>query len=247
MSLYTFLTNNIFVNTILIVCGLDAKKELSVGQWKAFKYNSNKSLQQNAGFSHSQEVEEALQKVQDKLLTTFKSHVALKSNVLDIGCGPGIYMKLLDQDYNVSGVDISEGMLSVARNELPNNTFYYGNFLSLNFPNKYQAIYSISVLEYVPVSKIHLFFKKCADNLNKDGLLFIQYPHAIKKFDLYYPDRNYINYSPTLITKIAQKYFTVIENNHSYDGREACVYDNKPYPTQSKTFKNGYLLIAKKK
>jgi cyclopropane fatty-acyl-phospholipid synthase-like methyltransferase len=247
MGLYSKLTNNIIINNILIATGLDAKKELSVGQWKAFKYDNDKSIQQNAGFSHSPEVEEALKKVKDKLVKYLASEVPAKGNVLDFGCGPGIYMKMLANDYTVSGVDISEGMLQAASKLLPDNKFYLGNFLSINFDEKYNAIYSISVLEYIPVSKIDEFFKKCANIMHEGGLLFIQYPHALKKIDLYYADRNYINYSPEFITKIASRYFNVIENKHSYDERNTCEYDTKPYQTESKTFKNGYLLIATKK
>lgn len=247
MSLYSKITNNIIVNNILIATGLDAKKELAVGQWKAFKYDNSKSVQQNAGFSHSQEVEDSLEKVKIKLKAQLKTHVKQNSNILDFGCGPGIYMKMLSSDYNVIGVDISEGMLRSAYELMPANKFYLGNFLNINFEETYQAIYSISVLEYIPVSKIDAFFKKCSKLLNSKGLLMIQYPHALNKIDLFYPDRNYINYSPAFITKVASKYFNIIENKHSYDDRNTCVYDTKPYPTDSKTFKNGYLLIATKK
>ena len=247
MRFYSLLTNNIIVNNFLITTGLDAKKELAVGQWKAFNYNPSKSIQENAGFSHKPDVEEALEIVKQKLVEQLKTHVNLQAKILDFGCGPGIYMKMLANYYEVSGVDISENMLASANKLLPNNKLYFGNFLAINFKDKYQAIYSISVLEYIPVSKIAAFFKKCADCLEENGLLFIQYPHALRKLDLFYPDRNYINYSPAFINKMASSYFTIIENKHSYDQRDTCKYDTKPYPTKSKTFKNGYLLIALKK
>ena len=247
MGIYSKLTNNIFINNILIALRLDAKKELSVGQWKSFKYNNSKSIQQNAGFSNSIEVDEALGKVKNKLIDSLKTYVSKDSKVLDFGCGPGIYMKIISENYDVSGVDISEEMLTKAHELLPNNKFYLGNFFNVKFDDKFQAIYSISTLEYIPVSLIDYFFKKCSDIMNKDGLLFIQYPHALRKLDLHYPDRNYINYSPEFISKVASNYFTIIENNQCFDSRLTCKYDNNPYPTSSKVFKNGYLLIATKK
>lgn len=247
MSLYSLLTNNIFINNFLIATGFDAKKEMSLGQWRSFKYNTDKSLQQNAGFSHTVEVDAAIEKVKNKLVEWLKIYAPVSTEVLDIGCGPGVYMKVLTSDYKISGVDVSEEMLERAYDLLPESKFYLGNFLNISFEQKYQAIYSISVLEYIPVSKIDAFFKKCAQIMNDKGLLFIQYPHALKKMDLFYPDRNYINYSPAFISKRAAKYFTVIENRQSYDGRDTCVFDDKPYPTDSKNFKNGYLLVAIKK
>lgn len=247
MSLYTFLTNNILINNLLIALKLDAKKELPAGHWKAFKYDDKKSIQQNAGFSHTPEVEEALQLIKSKLTQTLKTNIQHGSRILDIGCGPGIYMDLLKDNYQVSGIDVSEEMLVAASRILPKNELYKGNFLNAEFKENFDAIYSISVLEYVPVSQISRFFEKCSELLNKDGILFIQYPHALKRSDLYYPDRNYINYSPLQIEKIAQKFFSVLEHKQSFDGRPICNFDTSPYPTSSKTFKNGYLLIARKK
>ncbi len=247
MSLYALLTNNSIVNTILIWLKLDAKKELPAGHWKAFVYNPDKSIQQNAGFSHTPEVEEALAIVKAKLKLTLSTYLKQNDTVIDFGCGPGIYIEMLKNQYQVIGVDVSEQMINTANKKLPTNKFYLGNFITLHFPEKAQALYSISVLEYVPVSQLDVFFKKCADVLTANGIIFIQYPHALSKRDLYYPDRNYICYSPQKVSEVASTYFEVMENKQSYDGRETCVVDLKPYPTASKTFKNGYLLIAKKK
>lgn len=247
MSLYALLTNNCIVNTILIWLKLDAKKELPAGHWKAFTYNSAKSIQQNAGFSHTPEVEESLAIVKAKLKVTLGTYIKHNDTVIDFGCGPGIYVEMLKDQYNVIGVDVSEQMINIARKKLPTNQFYLGNFITLPFPVKAQALYSISVLEYVPVSQLSVFFKKCADVLTAHGIIFIQYPHALSKRDLYYPDRNYICYSPQKVSEVASRYFEVIENKQSFDGRATCVIDEAPYPTASKTFKNGYLLIAKKR
>ncbi len=247
MSLYDTLSNNRFINNILIATGYDAKLQMAAKQWKLFNYNSKKTIQENAGFSHTEDVEKALEIIKTKLKNTLSNNLTPNSLILDFGCGPGIYMDLLKDDYNVEGIDVSDAMIASAKKTLPNNLFYLGNFLLTDFNKTYNAIYSISVLEYVPVSKIDSFFKKCASLLNKDGVLFIQYPHALCKADLYYPDRNYINYSPALLSKIASNYFTIIENKQSFDDRETCIYDEKPYPTLSKVFTNGYLLIAKKK
>ncbi|MDX2171662.1 MAG: methyltransferase domain-containing protein [Bacteroidota bacterium] len=247
MGLYSLLTNNIIINNILIALKLDYKKELAAGQWKAFKYDEKKSVQQNAGFSHTPEVDDAIEKVKNKLQFTLKELIPNKSNVLDFGCGPGIYLNLLQENYDVTGVDVSEGMLQAAAKLVPTAKLYHGNFLNIQFDKKFNAIYSISVLEYVPVSQIDNFFKKCSNILENKGIIVIQYPHALNKKDLHYPDRNYINYSPELISKIAGKYFTILEHTQSFDSRPVCKYDEKPYSTTSKTFKNGYLLIAQKK
>lgn len=247
MSLYNLLSNNRFVNNLLIATGYDAKLQMAAKQWKLFNYNTSKTVQENAGFSHTAEVENALGIVKQKLKDTLKTHVPAGGRVLDFGCGPGIYLNMLKDDYHVEGIDVSAAMIASAKQQLPDTIFYQGNFLLTDFSHAYHAIYSISVLEYVPVSKIHEFFAKCAALLEPNGIIFIQYPHALNKADLYYPDRNYITYSPALISRVAGAYFEILENRQSYDGRDTCDYDRKPYPTTSKVFTNGYLLIARKK
>lgn len=245
MSIVTFIPK-VIRNRFLIWSKLDRKVWPSDGRWKSFKYDPSKTIQQNAGFSHTPEVEAALQIVKNKLASTLDKHVQKGSAILDIGCGPGIYMDMLKEAYEVVGVDISQEMLQSASHKLPKNKFYCGNFMDIDFNEHYSAIYSISVLEYIPVSRIDDFFNKCASLLCSGGILFIQYPHALRIRDLLYPNLNYINYSSKFISRTASKYFRIIENNHSFDGRPACWYDNNAYPTATCTFKNGFVLIAQK-
>ena len=246
MSALTFIPKVIY-NRIMILLKLDAEKEVAGEPWRAFKYNPAKTLQQNAGFSHTPEMDETLQRIKAKLVKTLRETVATKGTILDFGCGPGIYMDMLKNYYNVVGVDISGEMLQVASALLPTNRFYHGNFFEVKFDEKFSAVYSIGVLEYVPVSRLERFFRKCSDLLDDGGMLFIQYPHALRIRDLLYPNLKYINYSPKLIQRVAAKYFSIVENAHCFDGRPACLYDREPYPTTSRIFKNGYILIAKKK
>ncbi len=246
MSIATFIPK-VILNRFLIWSKLDRKVWSSDGHWKHFRYDPARSAQQNAGFSHTPEVDETLQRVKDKLIAALNQHVDKGNTILDFGCGPGIYMKMLDKDYHVVGVDISDEMLQSASRLMPENKFYCGDFLDIHYDERFSAIYSIGALEYISVSRIHNFFKKCADILNPKGLLFIQYPHAVRIWDLFYPNLSYINYSPKLISRIASRYFQVLENCQAFDGRPACWYDKHPYPTSTRIVKNGYLLIAKKK
>ena len=244
---YNFLSNNILVNNILIFLRLDAKMQLAARQWKLFRYNKNKTIQENAGFSHREEVEDALKKIKAELSEIIKNEILQKSNLLDFGCGPGIYMKMFSENYNVVGIDVSPEMINQAKTLVPYGKFYLGNFLITDFSEKFKMIYSISVMEYIPVSKIETFFKKLSSLLEKDGLIFIQYPHALNLKDTFYPNRNYICYSPNLIEKIALKYFSIISHQQSYNGKHVKRYDADPYIQNGFTFKNGYLLIARRK
>lgn len=247
LKIYSFLTNNMFVNAVLISLKLDHKLQLAAGQWKAFQYNSKKSVQENAGFSHKPEVQQAIDKLKVDFTFFVQDKIALNSAILDFGCGPGIYLKLIENNYKISGIDVSHEMIEKAKNDLPNGIFYCGNFMGQNFDKKFSLIYSISVLEYVPVSQIGAFFEKCYSLLEDNGYIFIQYPHALSYKDTCYPDRNYISYSPLLIESSIENYFTIVSHKQFFDDRIIGKYDPKPYPTSSKDFRNGYLLIAQKR
>ena len=246
LKIYILFSNNVVTNNILIWFNLDHKFQLSTRQWKVFSYNNKKSDQENAGFSHKPDVQKAIDVLKTKFTEFITTNIPKIKNILDFGCGPGVYLKLLNTDYTISGIDVSPAMIEQAKHILPKGEFYCGNFLLQDFKKKYAVIYSISVLEYVPASQIKSFFKKCYANLDENGYLFIQYPHALKQSDLFYPDRNYINYSPKRIEKYCSPYFTIKTHEQFFDGRKITDYDKNPYPTPSKDFRNGYLLIAQK-
>ncbi|HKC68188.1 MAG TPA: class I SAM-dependent methyltransferase, partial [Bacteroidia bacterium] len=153
--------------------------QLSLRQWKAFSYNKNKSDQENAGFSHRIEVQNAIDKLKSDFCAFLDGNIQQNSEILDFGCGPGVYLSMLYGKYKISGIDVSQAMINKAKSNLPDGNFYCGNFLTYCFPKKYKLIYSISALEYIPVSQLKSFFEKCYNLLNKGGYIFIQYPHAL--------------------------------------------------------------------
>src|SRR4030081_3233158 len=79
-------------------------------------------------------------------------------HVLDVGCGPGFYVKqLLDQvggGGSVTGVDVSRAMLAVAAKRVDghdNVAFYEAEATQLPVPDHaFDAAVSVQVLEYVP-------------------------------------------------------------------------------------------------
>jgi SAM-dependent methyltransferase len=63
------------------------------------------------------------------------------ATVLDLGCGTGSIAALLAGEYQVSGLDISPGMLAVAREKLPEGTtLYLGDMASFSLDVKFDVI-----------------------------------------------------------------------------------------------------------
>ena len=84
--------------------------------------------------------------------TTIKLLGDLKGkNVLDLGCGPGIYAKILSKKgAKVKGIDISDKEIEIARKDNPKIDFEVGTIEKLPYKNKsFDVVLSALVLEYL--------------------------------------------------------------------------------------------------
>lgn len=95
-------------------------------------------------------------------------------SLLDVGCGTGIHdVELCDKDkISVLGIDISENMISKAKKlheDRGGNAcsceFIISDFATMNFDEKYDAVLSLGVLEYI--EDIVPFLKKMTQVSNK--------------------------------------------------------------------------------
>ena len=240
--------DNIIVNNFAIVLNFENKLKNIDKHWIYFSYDSSKSLQENVGFSHKAEVEEALLKTHKDLVSVAGLYLIKGDSILDIGCGTGLYLEEFSgSDYMLYGIDMSKQMINVAKQHLPNVHFVIGDFMRQKIDRKFNLIYSISVLEYISRTDMHAFFRKLHTSLAQNGIIFIHYPHALSAYDLMYPDLNYIKYSPYVVERISSKYFDILSHKHGFDNRIVKRFDANPYKSTRGTFKNGYLLIARKK
>ena len=78
----------------------------------------------------------------------------LKSNhsVLDIGCGTGAFTaEIARKCKRVTGVDISQTQIDLARKNIPTGRFLHGDAASVQFPAaSFDAVISFYALEHIP-------------------------------------------------------------------------------------------------
>lgn len=102
-----------------------------------------------------------------------------RQNVLEIGCGTGRHtLRLLAAENNVTGIDISEGMLSQLRikTDSPSLHLIHGDFLSKDIPNgPFDSILASLVLEHI--SELDGFFSTSKKELKRNGNLFLSEIH----------------------------------------------------------------------
>ena len=61
-------------------------------------------------------------------------------NVLELGCGTGSILKRLQDAYEVSGLDISEKMLSVARKKVPRSKLFRQDMVDFQIDGRFDVI-----------------------------------------------------------------------------------------------------------
>ena len=97
------------------------------------------------------------------------------ANVLDVGCGAGVPVTLfLSEQFRVTGVDISEQQIALARQRVPNATFLKQDMLELDVPSQsFDAVTCFYSLIHVPRDKHALALANMHRALTVGGYLLI--------------------------------------------------------------------------
>lgn len=86
----------------------------------------------------------------------FINYIKEGDSVLDVGCGNGRLLELLeDKHINYLGIDISEKLIELAKKKYPQNNFLVADNLNLPFPNNnFDKVFSIAVLHTIPSEEL---------------------------------------------------------------------------------------------
>lgn len=247
--------NNKWINPLLKAFNLDAVLNDLSQDYIDFKPDRTKSLQEIAGYSNKPEINSTLSSIHEQLISTVETQRASYSgthfNVLDIGCGPGLYLQNFKEGYDLTGIDISNSMCLIAKEQVPSATIIHDHFLNHHFEKKFDAVYSIGVLIYFSKTQVDRFFTKIHNLLNTNGIVFISYPHAFREKDLSYHDYTYVHYSPEYLEKIVSPAFEIIHHMHQDQKTRITDFDRNPLINQtnydSRSYFNSSILILRKK
>lgn len=91
-----------------------------------------------------------------KLLLKFIKYLPKNSRVLDLGCGAGVPVSkfLADNRYKVTGIDFSDGMLRLARKNVPKAKFLKMDMTKLRLKeNSFDGAVSFYAIIHVPREK----------------------------------------------------------------------------------------------
>lgn len=95
--------------------------------------------------------------------------------ILDVGCGSGRDTKVFcDHGFILTGVDLSEKLLEIAKHEAPTATFLKEDIRSMNFPvNSFDGIWAQASLLHIKHDEIHAILKTFYSIMKPNGTLYV--------------------------------------------------------------------------
>lgn len=105
-------------------------------------------------------------------------------DILEIGCGTGRHTVRLAAHNNVTGIDVSAGMIAAARSKLPAGTnLIEGDFVTYNGfpPGSFDVAVTSLVLEHI--QDLPMFFTQLAKVLRPHGQFFMSEIHPARTAD----------------------------------------------------------------
>ena len=114
----------------------------------------------------------------EETLSTLKDHDG-EIRALEIGCGNGRdaaeIVKRVD-DY--LGVDISENLIDLAREKVPEADFEVADIESYDFPENLDAVFAFASLIHAPKDSLRNVFERVKNALNDGGVFRISLKYA---------------------------------------------------------------------
>jgi ubiquinone/menaquinone biosynthesis C-methylase UbiE len=97
------------------------------------------------------------------------------NTLLDVACGTGGHMTYLQDHFQVSGLDLSQEMLAVARKKFPETPFYHGNMIDFSLDTHFDIIICMyGSIGFVKTrANLKLTLKNMVKHLLPGGLVII--------------------------------------------------------------------------
>lgn len=156
----------------------------------------------------------------EKIALFQKNHLGTgKTAILDVGCGPGNhsrYLYSLNNQYHITGIDLSEKMIELAQMNAPFCRFIQGDIRNLNLNTKYDAVIASFCIVHLSDSEVTEFIAQTSTLLNSNGFLYLSFIEGdqagFMKPD-FFEDKIYFNFfeRKKIISLLANNLFNIID------------------------------------
>ena len=106
----------------------------------------------------------------------FLSHLPENATVLDIGCGGGVPVlrTLIDKGHTAKGIDFSQGMLDIAKENVPEAELILGDITKTDFePESFDGIISTYAFIHIFRTQHPLLYSKIFTWLKLGGIMLV--------------------------------------------------------------------------
>lgn len=114
----------------------------------------------------------------DKIIDFKDKYIQDKSILLDLGCGPGNNIKTLvelNDTYSVTGVDLSNSFLNIAKKSLPHCTFIQEDLRCLELPSKFDIVIASFCIVHLTNNETTGLIKNISRCLVPGGHLYLSF------------------------------------------------------------------------
>ena len=113
------------------------------------------------------------------------------TSVLEIACGTGAVLKLMEKKYTVSGLDFSLEMLNIAKKKIKKGNFYHKDMANFSLNKKFDVVLCIfdAINHLINMRDWDKTFKNASIHLNPKGL-FIFDINTLAKWDRFEKTNN---------------------------------------------------------
>jgi trans-aconitate methyltransferase len=141
------------------------------------------------------------------------------ARVIEIGCGDGRDASEITARVGwYEGFDPSEGLLNLARKNVPQASFVKADALTYDYPSDLDVVYAFASLLHVNETDMPVVFEKISQSLRTGGIAFIslkeraQYEEEVKTDK--YGERMFYYYNPSILKQLAGTAFTSVFEQH---------------------------------
>lgn len=141
----------------------------------------------------------------------FISFLPKGAKILDAGCGSGRDSRyFVSKGFNVMGVDLSEKLLEIAKQNNPSITFFKQDLRKLDFPQEsFDGIWACASLHHLRRSEVPKVLKKFFSLLKPRGALFVLVKEGTGEEDVQESlssglPRHYVYYSLNELKKLLE-------------------------------------------
>jgi 2-polyprenyl-3-methyl-5-hydroxy-6-metoxy-1,4-benzoquinol methylase len=107
-----------------------------------------------------------------------KNYASMAKTVIDLGCGPGNVSKLFyeqNPNYEITGIDLSEVMVSLAKQSVTTGEFRVGDLRSIDLKETYDIAIASFCIVHLSNEEAERFIQKLSGLINPNGYLYLSF------------------------------------------------------------------------